>query len=100
MLSIKDQNFVNKLTEKNIPQRFYKFFIDFSPTYEKFKRLNLNYKTAIQSIQYNKSEASKKLLLAFQNVDEKHIVSEKDAMDYLSSKSLSIELVKFLGKVE
>lgn len=28
------------------------------------------------------------------------MVSEKDALDYLSSKNLSIELIRFIGKIE
>ena len=47
MLNLKDEGFMKKLNEKNIPKKFYKFFIDFSSTYEKFKRLDLNNKRAV-----------------------------------------------------
>lgn len=78
---------------------FFNYFTNLEKLLQNFKSQALTMEKALDSIQFEESEISKKILLTKKKVKQSELVVLDLALKYLSMEKLLIKIFNFFGKV-
>lgn len=80
LLKTKDSATLDQIKQKQIPQFYLQYFTQLKTLLEKFRVQALTLQKALDSIQYNDSEVSRKILTANKNIKPNEIVAKDLAL--------------------